>query len=151
MPSALVSIDIQSASEDVFDLIHDYPRRLEWDPFLREARLLNGAKTAEVGASSRCTARRTIGGAAMDTVYITFSRPTIAAVSMTCGPWFLKSFAASIRQDCNNDGVVRVTYRYNFKAFPSYFSWLIEPIVHRVLHSETSRRLLALKQFIEHG
>ena len=151
MPSALLSIDIRAVSEDVFDLIHDYSRRLEWDPFLREARLLDGAQVADVGVSSRCVARRAVGGAAMDTVYVTFSRPTVAAVSMTRGPWFLRSFAASIRHDCIEDGIVRVTYRYNFKAFPRFLAFLIEPVVQLVFRRETSRRLSALKRFVERG
>ena len=149
MPFALLSIDIHAASEDVFDLIHNYSRRLEWDPFLQEARLLDGADAADVGISSRCIARRTAGGAAMDTVYITFSRPAVAAVSMTRDPWFLRSFAASIRHDTINESVVRVTYRYNFKAYPSCIAFLIEPVVQFVLRLETSRRLAALKDFIE--
>ena len=116
MPSASVAIDIHAAPEDVFDLIHDYPRRLDWDPFLREARLLDDAQIADVGVSSRCVARRAVGGLAMDTVYVSFTRPTVAAVTMTHGPCFLLSFAASIRQDRIDDDTVRVTYRYNFKA-----------------------------------
>ncbi len=151
MPSASLSIDIKAASEDVFDLIHNYTRRLEWDPFLREAHLLDGAEVAEIGVASRCIARRAVGGASMDTVYVTFSRPTVAAVSMTRGPWFLCSFAASIRQDCIDDGIVRVTYRYNFKAFPRFLSSLIEPVVQLVFRRETSRRLSALKCFVERG
>ena len=34
------SILIEASPESVFDLIHDYKRRLEWDPFLKEATLL---------------------------------------------------------------------------------------------------------------
>jgi hypothetical protein len=43
------SIDIQAEPDVVFDLIHDYSRRLDWDPFLREARLLGGVSGAGVG------------------------------------------------------------------------------------------------------
>ncbi|WP_442509664.1 SRPBCC family protein [Novipirellula sp. SH528] len=151
MPSAVLTIDIHAASEDVFDLIHDYSRRLEWDTFLREARLLNGAQVADVGVSSRCIARCAVGGAAMDTNYITFSRPTVAAVSMTRGPWFLRSFAASIRHEIIDDDTVRVSYRYSFKAFPRLLAFLIEPVIQWVFRRETSRRLSALKCFVEHG
>lgn len=151
MPTALVAIEIRGAAEEVFDLIHDYERRLDWDPFLREARLLDSAKFAEIGVSSRCVARRAVGGLAMETVYVSFSRPTVAAVTMTRGPRFLRSFAASIRQDRIDEDSVRVTYRYNFKAQPRFLARLIEPIVQWVFHRETTRRLAALKRHLEGG
>jgi hypothetical protein len=87
----------------------------------------------------------------METVYIPFSRPTVAAVTMTRGPHFLRSFAASIRQKRIDDSTIRVSYRYNFEAQPRSFSFLIEPVVGWLLHRETSRRLAALKRHLERG
>ena len=149
MPAASVSIDIHAAPEVVFDLIHDYSRRLEWDPFLREAYLLNNAKTADLGVSSRCIARWTVGGSAMDTIYVSYTRPSVAAVRMTRGPILFRSFAATIRQDRTDDNTTRVTYRYNFISRPRWLAFVIEPIVQLVFHRETSRRLTALKKFVE--
>ena len=151
MPSASVTIDIGVDSEAVFDLIHDYSRRLDWDPFLREARLLNGDVVADRGISSRCAARWAVGGLAMDTVYVSFTRPRIAAVNMTNGPVFLRSFAATIRQDRIDANSTRVTCRYNFEARPRWLAFIIEPIVGWVFHRETCRRLAALKRFLEAG
>ena len=54
MRSGSTSIEIDVPPENAFDLIHDYSRRLDWDPFLRKAYLLNGASRADVGVSSRC-------------------------------------------------------------------------------------------------
>ena len=53
MHTGSAAIEIQAAPEAVFDLINDYARRLDWDPFLREARLLNDARVADIGFSSR--------------------------------------------------------------------------------------------------
>ena len=150
MPAAFLTIDIDAAPEAIFDLIHDYSQRLDWDPFLREARLLDGAQVAGRGISSRCVARWAVGGLAMDTVYVSFTPPRVAAVNMTRGPIFLQSFAASIRQDRIDDNTTRVTYRYNFEARPR-LACFIEPIVGRVLYRETGRRLAALKRFLEAG
>jgi hypothetical protein len=149
MPTGTVSIEIAASAAAVFDLIHDYSRRLEWDPFLREAVLLNGATEAGAGVSSRCTARAAVGGIAMETVHVSFHRPGVAAVRMTNGPWFLKTFAAAIRHDANENASCRVTYRYNFSCRPRWLLYLIQPIVNRVFHRETIRRLRALKQFME--
>jgi hypothetical protein len=49
MRSAEAAIDVRASPETVFDLVHDYPRRLESDPFLKEARLLEGAEVAGPG------------------------------------------------------------------------------------------------------
>lgn len=149
MPSASVTIDIHAAPEDVFDLLHDYSRRLEWDPFLREARLLNDARAADLGVSCRCIARRPVGGFAMDSVYVSFARPAVAAVKMTRGPLFFLAFAATIRQDRIDHNKTRVTYLYNFKLQPRWLAFLLEPIVQWVFHRETRRRLTALKNFLK--
>ena len=33
MPATSVAIEISAEPEAIFDLIHDYSRRLDWDPF----------------------------------------------------------------------------------------------------------------------
>ena len=85
----------------------------------------------------------------MDTAYVSFTRPSVAAVKMTRGPFFLRSFAASLRQDCIGDNTTRVTYRYNFSSRPRWLAILVEPIAGWVFRRETCRRLTALKRFLE--
>jgi len=150
MPTGTTSIEIAASACEVFDLLHDYSRRLEWDPFLREAVLLNDATAAGAGVSSRCTARLAAGGSVMETKYITFTRPTVAAVKMTNGPFFLKTFAATIRHDDIGESSSRVTYHYNFTCLPRWLSPITAPIVGCVFHRETARRLQSLKEFMEH-
>ncbi len=41
------SIDVAAEPGVLFELSQDYGRRLEWDPFLREARLLGGLRARE--------------------------------------------------------------------------------------------------------
>ena len=149
MPTTCVDIEISAESDAIFDLTHDYARRLDWDPFLREATLLNGATCAGLGVVSRCVARRATGGLAMDTEYVSFSRPNVAAVSMTRGPFFLRSFAASIRQKQLANNLTLVTYRYNFKVKPRFLASIVEPMVDLVLKRETQKRLAALKSHME--
>ena len=151
MRSGTASIEVDATSEDAFDLIHDYSRRLDWDPFLRQADLLNGANQADVHVTSRCVARWAVGGLGMETEYVSFRRPTVAAVKMTKGPFFLRTFAASIRHEPLGDSVSRVIYQYNFAAFPVWLRFLIEPIVHWIFQRETVSRLRALKDHLEHS
>jgi len=90
MRTVEAAIEIRARPEAVFDLIHDYARRLEWDPFLKEACLLEGAEAAGRGVKARCTARNGFGGLAMETIYLSFDRPAVAAVKMTKGPAVLE-------------------------------------------------------------
>ena len=85
----------------------------------------------------------------MDTKYISFSKPTVAAVSMTRGPFFLRKFAASIRQKQMDDNLVRVTYRYLFEVKPWVVPLVMEPIIGSFFQRETRKRLIALKEFLE--
>lgn len=142
------SIEIEAGPEEIFDLIHDYARRLEWDPFLKEARLLDH-DTAGLGVTSRCVARNGFGGMAMDTVYVSFDRPRVAAVKMTRGPRILATFAATLRQDPIGDGRTRVTYKYNFETRPSWLRWLLNPVCSAFFAREVRDRLIHLKRFLE--
>jgi polyketide cyclase/dehydrase/lipid transport protein len=137
MQSLEAAIDIHASPAAVFDLIHDYPRRLDWDPFLKEARLLGGAESA--------------GGFAMESIYVSFERPRVAAVRMTKGPALLETFAASLRQDEVNPGVTRVTYRFNFSTRPRWLRPILEPIAASLFLREVRQRLAALQRYLEHS
>jgi hypothetical protein len=50
------SIVIDAAPAELFVLSQDYPRRLEWDPFLRSASLV-GAREAGMGVRALCVAK----------------------------------------------------------------------------------------------
>ena len=142
------TIEIAAAPELVFDVIHDYKRRLEWDPFLKEARLLD-RETACVGATCRCIAKNSFGGLVMDAVYVSFDRPNVAAVKMVKGPLILKSFAATLRQERIGENRTRVTYRYNFETRPALLKPLLNIVCSRFFASEVRNRLKHLKGFLE--
>jgi hypothetical protein len=143
------AIEIGASREAVFDLIHDYARRLEWDPFLKRACLLDGATAAGLGVKSLCVSRSSFAGLAMETVYVAFDRPSVAAVKMTKGPAVLETFAASLRQDETAVGVTRVTYRFNFATRPRWLRMIMQPIAMVVFRREVRGRLTGLKRYLE--
>jgi len=143
------AIEIRASPEAVFDLIHDYEHRLDWDPFLKEALLLDGASTAGLGVKARCTARSGFGGLAMETVYVSFDRPRGAAVKMTKGPAVLETFAASLRQQDLGGGITRVAYLFNFSTRPSWLRAIADPIAAALFRREVRQRLQALKLRLE--
>jgi hypothetical protein len=143
------TVDVRAAPEAVFDLIHDYGRRLEWDVFLRRACLLDGAVVAGLGVKTLCVARWGTGGMGMETVYVSFDRPLVAAVKMTRGPALVGEFAASIRQIPLPDGGTRVSYKFQIASRPRWLRPLLDPILARVFRRETRRRLEALQRYLE--
>ena len=146
MSTTRLSLDVDAPPAAVFDLIHDYPRRLTWDPFLRSASLLRGATEAGKGVRARCVARWRSGGLGMDVVYLSFDRPRVAAIEMVRGPWVLRSFHASLKQVALDGGSrTRVTYAYHFAVRPAALGPVLRPIFDRVFAAETRGRLRALR------
>ncbi len=140
------SIVIDAGPAALFRLSQDYGRRLEWDPFLRSASLLDGAREAGAGVRAVCVSR---GGWAMETEYVSFHPPRATAVKMTSGPWFLEGFAGSWRFDEIATERTRVGFRYSLRARPAWLSWLVTPILTRAFARETRDRLRALKDAVE--
>jgi len=146
MPRIRHSIDITASAKLLFVLSQDYAHRLTWDPFLRQARLLNGATEPAIGVRAWCVARSGLG---METEYVTFEPPRVTAVRMTRGPAFLASFSGSWRLKRNHAGGTTVTFAYHFRSRPRWLRWLMEPILHSVFKRDTIRRLRALKRAAE--
>ena len=142
------SVDIAASATDLFALTQDYGRRLEWDPFLRSADLLGEATAPGVGVRAYCVAHNGLG---METEYVSYSPPRVAAVKMTRGPWVIRSFAGSWRFTEAAPGRTQVEFRYHIRARPRWLSWLLTPLLTRLFARDTRKRLAALKAAVESG
>jgi hypothetical protein len=144
------AVDIAAPAADLFTLSQDYTRRLRWDPFLREARLLDGAQSAAVDVRAWCVAHNGLG---METRYVSFQPPTVVAVKMTRGPRIIASFAGSWRFSAlpspNGQARTRVVFRYQVVGRPRWLSFLLDPLLAAIFRRETMLRLLALKRAVE--
>jgi ribosome-associated toxin RatA of RatAB toxin-antitoxin module len=136
------SVEIDAAPEVLFGLTQDYTRRLSWDPFLREARLLDGAERAGLGVRAWCVARNGLG---METRYVAYNPPGTCAVAMTRGPCVFRSFSGSWRFDRLAPHRTRVTFTYNLVGRPRFLTRLLGLF----FAHETRRRLAALKRAVE--
>lgn len=145
MPHGSVSEIISAPASEVFDLLHDYDRRLEWDTLLSAAYLTDGCKHAELGATSVCIGRRSLGGIALQTTYVAFDRPRLAAVKLINRPPFFKSWAASIKHEDLGPSESRISYTWTFTARPRWLRRILEPIMNRIFRWETRKRLMALR------
>ena len=138
-------LEIEGTPETLFALTQDYARRLEWDPFLSQARLLRGATVPEVGVRALCTDRK---GNAMEVAYVAFDPPNAAAVKMTRGPLFFASFAGTWRFAPVDGARTRVRFKYFYRLrWP--FGFFAERIAAEFAR-ETTARLEALREFAEH-
>ena len=147
MPTETVTEEIAASSAEVFALLHDYSRRLEWDTLLSAAYLEQPAEKAELGATSVCVGKRHLGGIAIRTRYVAFRPPQLAAVEMLNQPLFFASFAASIRHQDLGPARSSVTYRWTFAAKPRVLRFVLHPVMQLVFRLETKKRLAALKRF----
>lgn len=150
MPGATISEQMPVSGEKVFQLLHDYDRRLEWDTLLRKAELTRGCARAEQGATSLCVGRPFFGIFGLETRYVTYQEGKIAAVEMINHPPLFGEFAASIRHE-NNDAGSIATYKFRFTARPRILRWFLEPLILRALKAETAKRLSALAQYLIHN
>jgi ribosome-associated toxin RatA of RatAB toxin-antitoxin module len=136
------AVEIAAEPATLFELTQDYARRLDWDPFLKEARLVGGASAAALGARAWCVARSGFG---METRYVSFQPPSVCAVEMTAGPWFLRTFAGSWRFEQTGPARTRVSFTYQLVARPRILSGLLAAL----FALDTRRRLDALKSAAE--
>lgn len=143
-----ISESLPAPSAVAFDLLHDYRRRLEWDTLLRAAYLEGGHEAAGEGVTAVCVGRRTLGGIALRTVYVTFQRPRLAAVKMVNAPPFFGAWAASIHHEDLSAHESRITYRFHFTAKPRLLRFILEPVMRAVFVWETRKRLRSLRAYL---
>lgn len=134
------SIEIEGACESIFDYTQDYSNRLKWDTFLIEAYLLANATRADKGVKAWCVARNGLG---METQYVSFNPPKVAAIKMTKGPFMFKDFAASWNFKEESAGLTKVKFVYSFSLrFPFNIGGFL---IRRILQSNVRQRLVDLK------
>jgi hypothetical protein len=92
MPVVESSVEIRASREALFALTQDYYVRLEWDPFLRDLRFLDGATGPAPGVRVWVRARN---GLSMLVEYVTVAPPERVAVKLVRGPFFFESFAGA--------------------------------------------------------
>ena len=149
MPRGTVSVEVAASCTAVFNLIHDYGRRLEWDTLLSQACLLDGATEAGLGVRSLCVGTWRGLFLPLETEYIRFEPGRVAAVSLTNQPPFFANFAATIRHEPLGENRSRVIYIYYFQARPRLLAPILEPVMNQLLKRETQKRLYALQIYLE--
>ena len=146
MPVIERSVVVRAPREALFALTQDYYLRLEWDPFLRALRFMDGATAPAPGVRVWVRARNGLG---MLVEYVTVLPPERVAVRLVRGPFFFESFAGSWIFHPEGDGSTRVVFRYGFRT-----RWpLLRPVLDRAISAVFGRdlrvRVRALKRAAE--
>lgn len=142
MPIVEHSVIVRGPIEDVFDLSQSYELRLDWDPFVRSQRPLDGADTAAKGVRTETISRHRLR---MVTEYLTFRRPTLVGTKMIDGPPIFATFSESWRFAERDDGRVDVAFRYNFTCRPSWLAPVMDRIGSWYLGRDIERRVEAFR------
>lgn len=140
------SVEINVPRAWLFDLMQDYDRRLLWDEFLREARLVGGAERSEVGARAWCV---DTSGRGMETEYVSFQPPERVAVKMTRGPWMFRSFAGSWIYEPLDEARTQVTFKYSMSLRPRLLGHLGDLLLSSLFARQMASRLASAKSKIE--
>jgi hypothetical protein len=148
MPTFQQAVVVRGNRAALFALTQDYGRRLCWDPFLKEARLLGRETQVAVGVRAWCVAWYGLG---METEYVRVSPPDVVAVRMTRGPAILAAFAGAWRFEEAGPERVRVVFRYHLKVRPRCLRTVLEPMAMALFAWDTRLRLQALRRTVEAG
>ncbi|HEX8903353.1 MAG TPA: SRPBCC family protein [Longimicrobiaceae bacterium] len=144
MPVVESAVEIRASREALFALTQDYYVRLEWDPFLRGLRFLDGATGPAPGVRVWVRARNGLG---MLVEYVTVLPPERVAVKLVRGPFFFENFAGAwIFQDAG-EGRTRVVFRYSFRT-----RWrLLRPLLDRAISAVFARDVAARTRALRHA
>lgn len=138
------TIRIQAEVERVFWFTQDYSQRLNWDTFLKKAELVGNVDKADLGVKAWCVAQNGLG---METEYVSFRPPLVAAIKMTRGPYLFQSFLGSWNFRALSPEETEVTFLYAFTLrWP--FSWF-GGWMKGHLKSNVQQRLRDLKKALE--
>lgn len=139
----VVTQELPAGCATVFDTVHDYRHRLEWDTLLRRAYTVDDAEPAR-DVVAVCTAKWWLGGYSFRTRYVSFDRPRVAAIKLESCPPFFASWAASIRHVAVSPERSSATYTMTFTVKPRWLAPVLEPVARAMFRRETQRRLRAL-------
>ncbi|MGV1037212.1 MAG: SRPBCC family protein [Candidatus Nanopelagicales bacterium] len=147
------SITIAKPAATVFDTVHNYPVRTQWDTLLRRAYTVGGARPAR-DVVTICVAHWYLGGLKFRTRYVTFNRPTLAAVTLVSPYFVFENWSASIRHrdhpiEGPGEPSSELVYTLTFRCRPAALARPLEFVAMRLFRTETRRRLKALKQYLE--
>lgn len=139
MPRIEKVITIEAPIADCFALSQSQGDvRYEWDPFVREQRLLGGASRPGRGVQTFTKSRHRLR---MITEYTSFNPPTQVGMKLIKGPPFFSAFGGGWSFLKVDESATQATWRYTFTVRPTWLSRVADPVGSWLLGKDIERRL----------
>lgn len=139
-----------AAAAVVFDAFHYHHWKARWDSLVADTQISGGAPCPYVGAISTNSGAGVLRPLAMETEFVAFERPRLAAATMRGRSFPFGKWAASMRHVPLEGGHSTLIYTYTLETRPAGLRWLMEPVVDRIFLRATRRRFGRLAAWLEH-
>lgn len=132
----------------VFDAFHYHHWRHRWDSLVSATEVVGGALCPYVGAVTQNAGGGWMRGLSMQTRFVSFDRPHLAAASMVGTSFPFSRWAASMRHKDAGANASLLIYTYSLEVAPHWLAWLLRPVVHIVFAHQTRKRFRRLQNFL---
>ncbi|MDR7307770.1 SRPBCC family protein [Rhodoferax saidenbachensis] len=132
----------------VFDAFHYHQWRHHWDSLVSGTEVVGGAPCPYVGAITQNAGGGWLRGLSMQTRFVSFDRPRLAAATMVGTSFPFSRWAASMRHREVGPKDSLLIYTYTLDVTPRGLAWLLRPAVHLVFAHQTRKRFRRLQNFL---
>lgn len=139
---------INAPQTAVYAVSQDYSVRYQWDPFPEKIELLGGATEVGIGVKTLVVAK---SGLTMEVEFVQVAPPTTAAIVMTKGPAFIKSFGGSWVFKPITANSTKAKFRYSIKTKKWAIPIISEYVASLYFKRAVKARLAGLKKYCEQG
>jgi hypothetical protein len=122
--------------------------RYQWDPFPEKIEFLDGATEVGIGVKTLVIAK---SGLTMEVEFVQVAPPTTAAIVMTKGPAFIKSFGGSWVFKPITANSTKAKFRYSIKTKKWAIPIISEYVASLYFKRAVKARLAGLKKYCEQG
>jgi hypothetical protein len=140
--------DMPATAEVVFDAFHYHHWRQRWDSLVHATHVLDGAPCPYVGAVTDNAGGGILRALAMQTEFISYDRPKVAAARMRGRAFPFARWAASMRHQPLDGQRSVMVYTYSFETMPRALRWLLDPVTKLVFDWQTRKRFARMQAFL---
>lgn len=137
-----------ASADVVFDAFHYHFWRLRWDSLVRATCVEGGAPCPFVGAVTYSNGAGALRRLSMQTQFVSYDPPRVAAAAMVERSFPFERWAASMQHRAEATNRSLLIYTYTFRVGPAALRWMLEPIVALIFNWQTRRRFARLRAFL---
>lgn len=140
--------DMPAAADVVFDAFHYHHWRARWDSLVHATHVLGGAPCPYVGAVTDNAGGGLLRPLSMQTEFIAYDRPRVAAAKMRGRAFPFARWAASMRHQPIDESRSVMVYTYSFETAPRPLRWVLDPVAKAAFDWQTRKRFARMRRFL---